>query len=107
VRAGPSRGTTFHRSDDENILVFSRHYRPAANQPNERDDVVIVVVNLDPHGARPTTIHLDMPALGLDWSDNFAAFDLLSDQTFRWGEHNFVRLDPFFEPAHLIHVRRL
>jgi starch synthase (maltosyl-transferring) len=101
------RGTTFHRSDDENILVFSRRYRPAANQPNEREDVVIGVVNLDPHGARPTTIHLDMPALGLDWSDSFAAFDLLSGETFAWREHNYVRLDPFFEPAHLIHVRRL
>jgi starch synthase (maltosyl-transferring) len=102
------RGTTFHRSDDDdNFLVFSRRSAPAANQPGEREDIIIGVVNLDPHGARATTIHLDLPALGLDWGERFAAHDLLTGQTFAWGEHNYVRLDPFFEPAHLIHVRRL
>ena len=35
------------------------------------DDTVLVVVNLDPHGARETTVHLDMPALGLDWDSRF------------------------------------
>ena len=35
----------------------------------------------------------------------FAAHDLLSDQTFAWGSHPFVRLDPHAQVAHLIHVR--
>ena len=39
------------------------------------DDIVIVVVNLDPHGARETTVHLDMPALGFDWHDAFVVND--------------------------------
>jgi starch synthase (maltosyl-transferring) len=48
-----------------------------------------------------------MPELGLDWFDHFAAHDLLTGETFPWQEHNYVRLDPSVEPAHLIHVRRL
>jgi starch synthase (maltosyl-transferring) len=101
------RGTTFHHSDDENVLVYSRRFVPAVNQIGEREDVLIAVVNLDPHAARATTIRLDMPELGLDWHARFAAYDLLTGETFPWQEHNYVRLDPSVEPAHLIHVRRL
>jgi starch synthase (maltosyl-transferring) len=63
-------------------------------------------VNLDPHAARETTVHLDMPALGLDWNDSLAVHDELSGESYVWGEHNYVRLDPFVEPAHLFTVRR-
>jgi starch synthase (maltosyl-transferring) len=70
------------------------------------DDTVIVVVNVDPHGTRETTVHLNMPALGLDWQDRVAVHDELSDQTWTWGERNYVRLDPFVQPAHILTVRR-
>ena len=29
-----------------------------------------------------------------------------SGSTFLWGQRNYVRLDPFVEPAHILHVRR-
>jgi starch synthase (maltosyl-transferring) len=64
-------------------------------------------VNLDPHGARASTVHLDMPTLGLDWNDTFTVHDLLSGATYRWGAHNYVRLDPREQPAHVLHVRRI
>ena len=69
-------------------------------------DTVIVVVNLDSHGMRETTVHLDMPALGLGWTDSFEVHDELGGGTFLWGEHNYVRLDPFVEPAHFFKVGR-
>ena len=67
---------------------------------------MIVVVNLDPHGARETTVHLDMPALGLGWHDTFTSYDEITEQTWNWGEHNYVRLDPGVEPAHILTVRK-
>jgi starch synthase (maltosyl-transferring) len=63
------------------------------------------VANLDPHGTRETTLHFSMPALGMDWHHGFVAHDLLTGQTWHWGEHVYVRLDPHAEPAHVIHVR--
>ena len=66
---------------------------------------MVVVLNLDPHGTRETTVHLDLPALGLDWGDSYTVHDELSDQTWTWSEHNYVRLDPFEEPAHVLTVR--
>jgi starch synthase (maltosyl-transferring) len=46
-----------------------------------------------------------MPALGFDWGDSFEVHDLLSGATYRWGEHDYVRLDPYATPAHVLHVR--
>ena len=68
--------------------------------------MLIVVVNLDPHGARETGVHLNMPELGFDWYDGFGVDDLITGESWHWHEHNYVRLDPFHQPAHVLHVRR-
>ena len=47
-----------------------------------------------------------MGALGLRGDEGFVAHDLLSDATWHWGEHNFVRLGPDAENVHIIHVRK-
>ena len=46
-------------------------------------------------------------ALGMDWSDGFTVDDLITGEQFQWGEHDYVRLDPHHQPAHVLHVRRL
>jgi starch synthase (maltosyl-transferring) len=69
-------------------------------------DTVLVVVNLDPHQAREATVWLDMPALGMDWHEEFTATDELTGEIFRWGQANYVRLDPFVRPAHIFTVTR-
>ena len=96
------RSLRFHGIDNPDMMVFSKWRR----LDDGRDDVVLVVVNLDPHGAREATVSLDMPALGFDWHDSFAAHDEISGQTFHWGQYNYVRLDPAYEPAHVLSVRR-
>ena len=57
------RNTVFHAADDEQIICYSRRLE-SGTAPDEPEDVLIVVVNLDPHGTRETMVHLDMPALG-------------------------------------------
>ncbi|HET7432940.1 MAG TPA: alpha-1,4-glucan--maltose-1-phosphate maltosyltransferase [Nocardioides sp.] len=99
------RNVVIHSSDDENVLVFSKQATVAdADAPHE--DIVIVVINLDPHAARETMVHLDLPALGLDWHDSLAVHDEITGADWHWGQHNYVRLDPGVEPAHLLTVRR-
>jgi starch synthase (maltosyl-transferring) len=93
------RNVTVHATDDDSILCFSKH----ATTPTS--DLVIVVVNLDPHGTRETMVHLDLGALGLDPHQPFVVHDELTDQTWNWTEHNYVRLDPSVEPAHILTVR--
>lgn len=98
------RGLVFHPTGDDAVLAYSRRIA-AEHSPTGREDTVITVVNLDPHSVRETTVHLQMPELGLGWQDSFVAHDLLSGQSWNWGEHAFVRLG-FETPAHVVHVRR-
>jgi starch synthase (maltosyl-transferring) len=103
------RNITIHSSDDENILVFSKTAETAAGAHRSGEpeqDTVIVVVNLDPHATRETMVHLDLPALGFDHHDSFLVHDEISGETWSWSQHNYVRLDPAHEPAHVLHVRR-
>ena len=94
------RNLRFHYADDENVLVFSK-----ARRIYDRDDVIVVVANLDPVYTRDTWIHLTMPELGLGWHDQFVAHDLITGQYWNWSEHTFVRLGPDTEPVHIVHVQ--
>ncbi len=100
------RNTVFHATDDEQVICYSRRLE-SSETGGGPEDVLIVVVNLDPNATHETFVHLDMPELGLDWFDGIIAEDLITGTTYPWQEHNFVRLDPYFQPAHVLHVRRL
>jgi starch synthase (maltosyl-transferring) len=89
----------FHQSGNDQILCWSKVDSAA-------DDVMLMVVNLDPHNTHQDTLSLDLPALGFDWNDTYEAFDELTGMTFIWtGAHPYVRLDPGL-PAHVLHLRR-
>ena len=95
------RSLAIHSVDNPDVMCWSKS---VVAEDGSRDTVV-VVVNLDPHGAREATVHLDMPAIGLDWDSRFEVEDLVTGQRFEWGAHDYVRLDPFSEPAHVLVVR--
>lgn len=97
------RNLTVHYSDDDAILVYSKHLE--ARFAGGAADTVLVVANLDPHSVRETTIHLDVTALGLAARD-FRVHDVVTGARWRWGQHNYVRLDAFAEPVHLLEVER-
>jgi starch synthase (maltosyl-transferring) len=106
------RNVAVHSADDDSILAFSKRWPGAkasgetVDDADDADDIVIVVANLDPHGPRETTVHLDLPALGFDWHETFVVVDEITGSEWRWGEHNYVRLDPSVEPVHVLAVRR-
>ena len=54
---------------------------------------------------RPTAPwHLDLPALGSDGTTRSMVADELTGARYTWGQHNYVRLDPYTEPAHIFVV---
>ena len=93
------RNVRFHPSYNDSILAWSKH-------TDDRSDVVLVVVNLDPHAAHDDTLTLDLGFLGLPWDLPFEAHDELTGTTYTWqGGHPYVRLDPVLQPAHVLHLR--
>ena len=63
--------------------------------------MVIVVCSLDPHNIVETELYLDMEALGLTARDVYLVHDEITGQTWRWGQHAFVRLT-YDDPAHIL-----
>ncbi len=79
------RNITFHRADDDSVICYSKQ---------EGNDIVLVVVTLDPSRTIRTTIHLNMPALGANWHEKVTLTDELSGRTWAWHEHNDIELNP-------------
>ncbi|TXK05746.1 alpha-1,4-glucan--maltose-1-phosphate maltosyltransferase [Microbacterium mitrae] len=99
------RSFTVHDSEDDAILVYSKHI-DAALSPQGKADTIIVVVNVDPHSVRETMVHLDTSVFGIQPGEQFAVVDLLTGAEWTWGDHNYVRLDAFTQPAHILWVKR-
>ncbi|WP_327037502.1 hypothetical protein, partial [Microbacterium sp. Leaf351] len=54
---------------------------------------------------RETTVHLDSRTFGVPAGTPFEVEDLVTGAVWTWGEHNYVRLDAFTQPSHILHVR--
>jgi starch synthase (maltosyl-transferring) len=93
-----------HWSDDDAILVYSKHL-DAALSPTGAADTIIVVANVDPHSVRQTTVHLDTRVWGVEPGAPFEVEDLVTGAQWTWTDHDFVRLDAFDEPVHILHVK--
>ncbi len=96
------RNLRFHYSDQPEILCFSKSTGPDG-WGGERD-TVLVVINIDPHQPREATVWLDETALGISPGEEFVVTDEFSGESYRWGQANYVRLDPASAPAHIFTV---
>ena len=91
------RNLTFHHTSTDRLIAYSKR---------DGDDVILVVVALDPHGACEGSVALNMTELGLSDDASFTVKDLLSDQAYRWGRENYIRLDPRVQAAHVFSVSK-
>ncbi len=93
------RNLVFHRADNDQLLCYSK-------ATDDRHDVVLTVVNLDPHHRQSGWLGLDLAAIGLH-DEPFTVADLLCGGSFEWrGAHPYIELDPQATAAHVFHVRR-
>ena len=91
---------TFHQVDNEKLIAYSKHTADLSN-------IVLVVVNLDPHHTHTGWLELDLGALGILPQQSYQVHDLLGDARFLWyGARNFVELNPQVVPAHIFRLRR-
>jgi starch synthase (maltosyl-transferring) len=91
---------TFCEVDNDQLIAYVKH--DAASQ-----NIVLMVVNLDPYNPQSGWLVLDLEALGIDPEQPYQVHDLVSDQRYQWrGTRNFVMLDPQRMPAQVFRVRR-
>jgi len=90
----------FYHADNDAILFYGK-MTPA------RDNIILVVVNLDPHRKQNSYVDVPIDQFGQMESDVYQVHDLLSDARYTWrGHQNYVELDPEIQPAHVFRVRR-
>jgi starch synthase (maltosyl-transferring) len=93
-------GLAFFPIDNDEMICYGK-VDPAG------ENVVLVVVNLDPHHTQSGWVTLDPAVLGLEGDRAFQVHDALTGARFLWsGARNFVQLDPARAPAHLFRLRR-
>jgi starch synthase (maltosyl-transferring) len=90
----------FHDADNDAILFYSK-------MTAARDNIILVVVNLDPYRKQNSFVYVPIESFGPMESDVYQVQDLLSGATYTWrGRRNYVELDPGIQPAHIFLVRR-
>ncbi len=90
----------FHPTDNPQLLAYSK-------RTPDRENIILTVVNLDPHHLQEGTTAFDLKELGVEPNDTFQVHDLLSGARYLWrGAENFVRLDPQHVPAAIFRLRR-
>jgi starch synthase (maltosyl-transferring) len=100
---GQLRNLRVHWSDDDSILVYTK-YLDGDFTDSGKPDGLIIVANVDPHSVRESTVHLDLTAIGLEPGAAFNVRDLISGASWIWTDSNYVRLDSFTEPVHVLAV---
>ncbi|HWF46855.1 MAG TPA: alpha-1,4-glucan--maltose-1-phosphate maltosyltransferase [Bryobacteraceae bacterium] len=90
----------FHRIDNDQLVCYTKQSFDGAN-------LVLVVVNLDPHYKQSGFVDLPLDKLKIDPSRPFQAHDLLTGARYLWnGPRNYVELNPASIPGHLFVIRR-
>ena len=86
------------------VLVYGKHLDARFTGTGAADSL-IVVANVDPHSVRETIVHLDLTRFGLEPDDGFTVTELISGAEWAWSRDNYVRLDAFTEPVHVLAIQ--
>jgi starch synthase (maltosyl-transferring) len=90
----------FHPVDNGQLICYSKRSDDVA-------DLLVIVVNLDPHHTQSGYVELPLSDFQVDASLPFQAHELLTGARYVWtGSRNFVELDPASIPAHIFRIRR-
>ncbi len=90
----------FHETDNPQLIAYSK-------RTEDRENIILVIVNLDPHAAQEGMTALDLAELGIDPKETYQVHDLLTGSRYLWrGPANFVRFDPNHIPAAVYRIRR-
>ena len=94
------RGLRFHYAENDQLLAYTKSTPDNAN-------VILTVVNVDPHHVQRGVINLPLEELGLERDRSYQAHELITGARYLWnGPRNFVELNPFSMPGQIFRFRR-
>jgi starch synthase (maltosyl-transferring) len=94
------RSLRFHATENNQLIAYTKHTPDLA-------DVVLTVVNLDPHHPQVGTVTLPLEELGLPRDGSYQAHELITGARYLWnGPRNYVAINPQSIPAQIFRFRR-
>jgi starch synthase (maltosyl-transferring) len=92
----------FHDVDNPQIIAYSK---TAPGVEAGSANVILTVVNLDPHYEQAGWIDLDLKHLGIAHDETFDVEDFLTGIHYQWHDRsNYVALRPQVMPAHIFRI---
>lgn len=89
----------FLENDNDQILCFTK---------TEKDNHLIVAVNLDPHHTQAGWVNVPLERFGMNESEPLPVHDLLTGARYVWQNgSNYVALHPQAIPAHILRVEAI
>ena len=94
------RGLRFHFTENDQLLAYSKTTADNSN-------VVLAVVNVDPHHVQRGWVNLPLAELGLETDRPYQAHELISGARYLWsGSRNYVEINPHSMPGQIFLFRR-
>ncbi len=91
------RNVRFLDTKNPELIAYSKE---------SRDDLIVVVVTLNPHHPQEGQLVLPNDDFGLPMDESFPVHDVLNDAHYTWrGTHQYLHLTPS-APAHIFHLTR-
>jgi len=90
----------FHSTDNEQLICYSK-------ESDDRSNLLVTVVNLDPHHTQTGFATLPLDELGIPPDRGFEAEDLLTGERYLWqGSRNYIELNPSKLSGHILKIHR-
>ena len=90
----------FHSTENEQLIGYSK-------ESDDRSNLILVVVNLDPHHTQAGFVTLPLAELEIPLDRGYEAEDLLTGARYLWnGPRNYVELNPSRLPGHILRIHR-
>ncbi len=90
----------FHSTENEQLISYTK-------ESDDRSNLILVVVNLDPHYTQSGFVTLPLLELEIPLDRGYEAEDLLTGARYLWnGPRNYVELNPSKLPGHILRIHR-
>ena len=90
----------FYSSENDQLICYSK-------ESDDRLNLILVVVNLDPHHTQSGFVNLPLDELQIPPDRAYEAEDLLSGERYMWhGSRNYVELNPASRSGHILKIHR-
>lgn len=90
----------FYNVDNDQLICYSK-------ESDDRSNLLITVVNLDPHYTQSGFVALPLDELEIPHDRSYEAEDLLTGDRYLWqGSRNYVELNPSVRSGHILKIHR-